>query len=115
MKHKAPSIPPLSSGIRYGSGLNGERICLGAQMGRRNTLPEHSQRSLPCKLRLVRMRMVDYGCYDTEGAYWGQGAPLYRAVGDCGDVQAEIFVRGTTRAEAKAHVREFLKGATFYR
>lgn len=83
-------------------------------MGRPNVLPD--DRWLPCKLRLVRLRMVDYD-YDEGGAYWGgpstHGA-MYRAIGDCGDVRAEVFVRATTRQEAKARVRERLPNARFY-
>lgn len=95
-------------------------------MGRRNTLPE--DRSLPVKLRLVRLRWVD-GDYDQGGAYWGCSrhypshgkgyAPainfIYRALGDCDEVRAEIFVRAKDRNEAKDQIRALLPAARFYR
>lgn len=115
---KAPPIPPLSSGVCYSYGNNGERICTGSAMGRANRVPsDGDERNAPCKLRLVRLAWVD-GDYDQGGAYWGRSATagdIYRAIGDCGDTQAEVFVRAHNRREAKAKVREVLSGATFYR
>lgn len=113
---KAPPLPPLSSGIRYAYGDKGERICVGAAMGIADTLPPREQRTQACKLRLVRMRWVS-GDYLPNGAYFGatratsygraMGKPLdwiYRAIGDCGDVRAELFTRASSRAQARANV-----------
>ncbi len=113
---KAPPIPALSNGATYCEGPDGRTVCNGSQMGRRNVLPESLEdRQQPCKLRLVRLRMVDFGCYDDAGAYWGMGTPLYRAIGDCGEVRAEVFTRAKSREEAKANVRIKLPGARFWR
>lgn len=87
----------------------------GAQMGRRDWLPADT--TAPIRLSLVRLDWVD-GDYDPAGAYWGRtaGTHIYRAVGDadCGTV-AELFVRATNRADAKAQVLRAVPGATFYR
>ncbi len=117
-RRKAPALPPLSSGVCYSYGNNGERICTGSAMGRSNSVPsDGDQRSAPCKLRLVRLKWID-GDYDQGGAYWGRSDTadaIYRAIGDCGDERAEVFTRAKSRAEAKANVRAILSGATFYR
>lgn len=85
----------------------------GAPMGRSNTLP--ADKSLSCKLHLVRLQWVD-GDYDEGGAYWGRNGcnHVYRAYGDVGEVAAEVFVRAITHAAAKALVREELPNARFY-
>lgn len=88
-------------------------------MGRSNTLPDVAQRTAPCKLRLVSMREADRTAYDQGGAYWGTYSPgaggMFRALGDCGDTRAEVFVRAKSRSEAKTRVRSYLPGATFFR
>lgn len=42
---------------------------IGAQMGRRNELPDDV--SAPIKLQMERLRWID-GDYDHGGAYWGR-------------------------------------------
>lgn len=114
------NLPPLSNGLRYGSGPDGKRVCLGACMGRSNTLPPTPKTDAP-KLRLVRLKWVD-GDYDEGGAYWGntRGTWIYRAVAVLPvDAQkwfghVEIFVRATGRTHAKIFVREIVPNATFF-
>lgn len=87
----------------------------GAPMGRRDTLPDDP--AAPVRLSLVRLRLVDYD-YDAGGAYWGGSSAhghIWRAVGDGGDVVAEMFVRAKTRGEARAAIAEKIPGARFYR
>ena len=60
-------------------------------------------------LRRVRLNS---GGYDTGGAYWGLGAPLWQAMDR--DVNCRIF-RAADRANAKATVLEDLPDARFYR
>lgn len=62
----------------------------GAPMGRR------SDRLDGAEAALVAVTLDPDG-YDAGGAYWGRGAPLWRAVTADG---AQAFVRATTRAEA---------------
>lgn len=123
-----PALPPLRDGATYFVNEHGEKVCTGSQMGRRDTLPDTREgRALPCKLRLVRLTWHG-GDYDTGGAYWGcaratsytrkLGKPLshiFRAVGDIGDERAEIFVRSTSRRDARAAVLAKLPAARFYR
>lgn len=116
-------LPKLSDGATYFTDDNGQRVCTGSRMGRRNTLPDN--RTGAFKLRLVRLRWV--GDYDEGGAYWGntRGTWIYRAT-NTADASGgyntqgapgcliEIFVRATSRAEAKAKVREELPKARFW-
>lgn len=118
MKNKTRNpLPPLSNGSTGFFNDKNEWICTGSMMGRRDTLPD--DKNEPCKLRLVSMREADRTCYDSGGAYWGMWSPrcggMYRAIRDCGEVRAEVFVRAKDRQEAKAKVRAILPGARFYR
>lgn len=119
-------FPKLSCGLSYGTGLNGERVCLGAHMGRSNTRPADPE--LVVRLSLRRLPFVD-GDYDQGGAYWGSPANLWRAVSatrhpwlsnwDESALTApehiEIFVRAESRAQAKNLVLELVPNAKFYR
>jgi len=82
----------------------------GAPMGRyttrRTDLPTE-----PVRLSLQRVRL-NQGGYDSGGAYWGIGQPLYVAT-DFEDVQ--LFVRGHSRDDAKRNVLAILPLATFFR
>lgn len=73
----------------------------GAPMGR------PSDSSLSGKVRLSRVRL-DNGGYDSGGAYWGLGEPLWWAEDHDGN---ERFFRAPTREAAKAQ----LPGCKFYR
>ena len=67
------------------------------------------------KVSLRRLRWVD-GDYDEAGAYWGycSGTWIYRAIFETADSCEDIFVRATSREDAKEQVREQLPGARFY-
>ena len=87
----------------------------GAPMGRRTYLPV--DRNKPVKLQLNRLRWVD-GDYDEGGAYWGHtpGTAIYYAKGTTDDDQTvAIFVRATSRDDAKRQVRLKLPAVKFYR
>jgi hypothetical protein len=64
------------------------------------------------KVRMQRVRL-DSGGYDSGGAYWGRGAPLYWAGSDCGLV--EMWFRAADRDAAKAVVCAGFPLATFHR
>ncbi len=100
--------PWLHNGSTYCTNADGQRICTGSQMGRRNCLPEDPAQ--PQKLRMERLRFVD-GCYDQGGAYWGAPENLWCAYNG----EAEVYVRAGSRAEAKAKVRTVIPNARFYR
>lgn len=83
----------------------------GADMGRRNQ-PEGEPDS---PLYLQKLRFVD-GDYDTGGAYWGSGDPIWCAFSEefaksttTADDSLRIFVRARTREEAKKLVAEQFK------
>jgi hypothetical protein len=63
------------------------------------------------KVSLRRIRLNNGG-YDSGGAYWGLGGPLYWAGSDCGTV--DLWFRAGDRNAAKAHVRDTFPNATFY-
>ena len=84
----------------------------GASMGRRNSHAD--DRTLPIKFRLQRL-FLDSGGYDWAGAYWGSGTPLYVAEGDNGEVIVELFLRASTREDAKDSIKADYPAARFYR
>lgn len=72
----------------------------GAPMGRQDV---HGDPDEPIQLIVHHLPFVD-GDYDSGGAYWGAGTPLWRAVEPEGPV--EFFIRAKDRWEALAVVRE---------
>lgn len=79
----------------------------GAPMGRHG-----SRAGQPDKLHLRRVRL-DSGGYDSGGAYWGIGAPLYEVFDDDGEYSD--YFRASSRDAAKAIIRESLPDVKFYR
>lgn len=80
----------------------------GAPMGRAHRLhPANDE-----KVRVSRVRL-DRGGYDSGGAYWGIGAPLYWVRSDNGDVSA--FYRAWDREGAKKQALEDNPNLKFYR
>jgi hypothetical protein len=106
----------LENGMRYGYDANGDRICTGAGMGRRNTVTEPD---FPVRFHLVKMRMSAGGDYDQGGAYWGCGNHqigwMFHAWGDAEEFEQEVFIRALNRTEAKAEVLKLFPNAKFYR
>lgn len=76
-------------------------------MGRRNVIQDCAS-----KVALRRIH-IDRGGYDSGGAYWGLGQPLYWAGDDEGGL--DMFFRASNRAAAKAHVLDLYPDAKFYR
>ena len=84
----------------------------GAPMGRPSTARRDLEQDgllqpdggLPRKLYLQRLRL-DSGGYDSGGAYWGLGEPMWVAT-DHEDVT--VFVRALTRTLAKGAVSKKL-------
>jgi hypothetical protein len=88
----------------------------GASMGRAST-SERDLRQLapePVKLALQRVHL-DSGGYDSGGAYWGAGEPLYRADDSAGLGEVTLYLRARDRAHAKTLVLAKLPNARFYR
>jgi hypothetical protein len=90
----------------------------GAQLGRPTTDPaDVAAAASPFRFYLQRVRL-DAGGYDSGGAYWGVGAPLYRfEAGEGADDLTEWpagFLRARTRADAKRQLRDTYAGARFY-
>ena len=83
----------------------------GAPTGRPNTYPCCSS-DQERKFYLTRVR-INRGGYDSGGAYWGLGAPLWWACSEDGKV--EHFVRAKDRETAKRYLRETFPAARFFR
>lgn len=78
----------------------------GAPMGRR-TIKDNTS----AKVRLFRVRMVDYA-YDVGGAYWGMSVmPVYAAIGE----GFQFFTRAMDREHAKVRIQGEFPNLRFYR
>ena len=77
----------------------------GAPMGRRSHTDNTAE-----KVRLFRVRL-DSGGYDSGGAYWGFGNPLYCAMGE----EFERYLRANDREDAKARLLAEFPDLKFYR
>ena len=113
----------LSSGLAYFTNDAGQKVCMGSHMGRPDNIPDGVKTLPSVKVHLVKLDWVD-GDYDEKGAYWGGGsgdfiycahAVTFNPVGDNPFPPCQIFVRGRSREDAKAAVREKLPNARFYR
>lgn len=80
----------------------------GAPMGRHGSLHPANE----AKVRVSRVRL-NSGGYDSGGAYWGIGKPLYWVRSDDGDVTE--FFRAWDREEAKEQVLAISPDLKFYR
>lgn len=81
-------------------------------MGRPSIKPPADAAPQSPKVTLQRVRLDSSG-YDSTGAYFGHGSPLYWAATDDGAL--DITFRAADRDAAKAHVRDVMPGARFYR
>ena len=102
----------LSNGATGFTNEQGEWVCTGSAMGRRDHIP--SDFITVKKLHLVKLKMSSCGCYDSGGAYWGQGLPMYWAYGESDTEQAEMFMRAKNRENAKAQALARFPSAKFY-
>ncbi len=89
----------------------------GAQMGRKDILPDDRQGEY--MFFLQRLPWVD-GDYDPGGAYWGCSDPnesIFWAEAPPGENTdgARMFIRAKTFIDAKNKVREAFPNAGFYR
>ena len=81
----------------------------GAPMGR-HTGPDYlATEAGPLYLRRIHLNS---GGYDTGGAYWGHGAPLFYVEDQDGNSQ---FMRASSRDAAKAKIAADWPGTRFYR
>lgn len=91
----------------------------GAPMGR-GSIIEYPTHGSP--LLYLRRVPLDSGGYDSGGAYWGLGDPLYVAFNDeyvergC-ERSGEVFLtfRASTRDDAKQQIRTIYPAARFWR
>jgi len=103
----------LPAGVNGFHDETGQFVCTGSTMGRRSWRGRDSETPVKCYLK--KLKWVD-GDYDEQGAYWGYtpGTNIYWANFDIGDTNEDIFVRASSRDDAKAQVRARLPKATFF-
>lgn len=104
MNPRRPDPTPTISG-RY-----------GAPLGRPNRTDRRDMPAGP-KFSLVRIRL-NSGGYDSGGAYWGVGKPLYYAAAsrdDTGALIADRYLRAASREIARATICAEFPDARFYR
>lgn len=75
----------------------------GAAMGR--PVIHDANSSFTGKIYLKCVRMSADGAYDSNGTYFGNGAPLYWYASDCGQIDAVL--RATNRTDARQKVLVF--------
>jgi len=87
----------------------------GAPMGRCSNIT-CGEEDHPVKFNMEKLKLYD-GDYDQGGAYWGHtpGTAIFWARGDGIEEVQELFVRATSRADAKAQVRGTFPNARFYK
>lgn len=81
----------------------------GAPMGRHTGTNYLETEAGPLYLKRVP---INSGGYDSGGAYWGLGQPLYYVEDQDGNSQ---FLRAWDRESAKSAIRENWPNARFYR
>ena len=87
----------------------------GAPMGRQGN-PQIDPDN-PTKWYLTRVYLNPQG-YDSGGAYWGTGRPLYWALQSNpadGETAEELFFREVNRAAAKEHILKLNPNSKFFR
>lgn len=99
------------NGIRFGFDGEGNRVALGACMGRRDIIPRDKQTVQ--KLHLQHVPLYD-GAYDKGGAYWGCGKRLYCAWGESETEQCQLFMRADSRDAAKIAALLVFPNAKFF-
>lgn len=84
----------------------------GAPMGRRETYCADREAPLVFEIRQV---ILDDDGYDTGGAYWGIGTPLWRVWGEDedGEMAHEQYLRSQSRAEVVRYMTCHHPAATF--
>ena len=84
----------------------------GAPMGR----PSHHKGEAPAGARFYLRRIrINSGGYDSGGAYWGLGAPLFHYQEEDGSGDRDGFMRAMGRNAAKRMLAEMFPGARFFR
>lgn len=82
----------------------------GASIGRPGN-PGAGDPGAPVRLYLARVPL-DWGGYDSGGAYWGDGVPLYRY--ESAGRERFGFLRAPDRAAAKLQLGERFPAVSFF-
>lgn len=111
-KMKTTFLPYTKNGSRFVY-IDGEKTCIGSQMGRRDYIPDDFETVEKLHLRNVKLNSG----YDAGGAYWGwgEGVPLFCAWGYSETEQAEFYFRAKNRDSAKEIALKKFPNARFYK
>lgn len=101
-----PNFPTPESRAEWIAGLEQKAAAMRAEIAALESSAGDAQR-----FYLQRVRL-DSGGYDSGGAYWGIGSPLYRF--ESADGCLSGFLRARTREQAKAGVRDEHPRAEFF-
>lgn len=107
---KTTFLPYTKNGSRFVY-IDGEKTCVGSQMGRRIYIPDDFETVEKLHLRNVKLNSG----YDAGGAYWGEGVPLFCAWGDSETERAEFYFRAKNRDSAKEIALKTFPNARFYK
>lgn len=77
----------------------------GSPLGRHSDNPANFE---GLKVHLEKVR-IDSGGYDSGGAYWGTGLPLYVAWSEDESGVSRMFIRASNRNDAKNKLPEGIK------
>lgn len=96
-----------TNGMSYGYDKDGNRVCTGARLGRADHYhPGNNQPEKPNPRFYLRRVPINSGGYDSGGAYWGVGEPLYEYESeDYGEDLVSGFIRASDRGDAKAKLK----------
>jgi len=83
----------------------------GSSMGRSSFITEPM---LDAKFHL-ELVPLNSGGYDSGGAYWGTGMPLYVSYAMGTEEEQRVFIRSWTRSGAKSKVYQYFRNARFYK
>ena len=86
----------------------------GARMGRAGVGPIDPDNHTKWYLQRVR---INSGGYDSGGAYWGAGTPVFWAIQSNpadGEDAEELFFRAKNRVAAKEHLLEINPNSKFF-
>jgi len=83
----------------------------GAALGR----PTITKAPTPARLKMTLRRVrLDSGGYDSLGTYFGIDAPLYWCASNDSESSVDFMLRASSRAAAKALVRQRYPRARFF-
>lgn len=98
----------VGSGVDYGDGPDGQRVCRGAKQGR---VSHQGRPGGTCRLFRI---LLDRGGYDDGGAYWGCGHSVFCARERVDGRDREWFVTAGAKRQAAEQLHLRFNGVQFH-